>query len=91
MTFQDARTITVHIRDVDGEPMFSLEGVELLFGVPAELITVGTPFPQEWIKAGRRRAREAMAATGSDFVLDIMRYWAQKDHGAALEIVEDVS
>jgi hypothetical protein len=32
-----------------------------------------------------------MAATGSDFVLDIMRYWADKDHGAALKIVEDAS
>jgi hypothetical protein len=86
-------TITVHVTDVNGEPMIDSTGPALMFGVAtadvsALPMTNGTsPIPREWIKRGRRRAGEAKAHTGSDAMLDSLRYWAHKDHGAELEVV----
>jgi hypothetical protein len=39
------------------------------------------------VQRGRRRSSEAQAHTGSDFILDILEFWAQKDHGATLKVV----
>jgi hypothetical protein len=75
---------------VDGEPMVSADGMALLFGISVELVrahsakvTCGgsTPIPDAWLKAGRRRAREAMAATGCEDMCSSLTYWAQKDFG----------
>jgi hypothetical protein len=64
-------------------------------GVPVEDIrshghSEGTgvlTLPPEWIRAGRQRAKEAQAHTGSDAMVSGLEYWAMKDHGARLEIV----
>ncbi len=86
-------TIKTEIRNVDTDPMLDSQALGLLFGVSvADVLALpmkdGTsPIPREWIKRGRRRTREAMAHTGSDFIMDTLRYWAQKDHNADLEVV----
>jgi hypothetical protein len=80
---------------VNGEPMVSSDGMALLFGVSVELVRAHsakasygdrTPIPEAWIKAGRRRAREAMAASGRDDMCSALAYWAQKDLG--VEVVD---
>lgn len=86
-------TITTRIRNADNEPMLDAEALALLFGVDlAEvhalpMVDGHSRIPREWVKRGRRRAREAQAHTGSDFILDALDYWARKDHGAALEVI----
>jgi hypothetical protein len=85
--------ITVHFTEINGEPMLDSAAMALLFGVEAEAVhdlpmTNGTsPIPREWVRRGKRRAKEAMAHTGSDALLDSLRYWARKDHSADLEVV----
>jgi hypothetical protein len=86
-------TITVHFTEINGEPMLDSAAMALLFGVELEAVralpmTNGTsPIPREWIKRGRRRASEAKAHTGSHALLDSLRYWARRDHGAEVEVV----
>lgn len=86
-------TITIRVTDIDGEPMLDATAMSLLFGVRTEEVSalpIGngtTRLPTEWLKRGRRRAREAMAHTGSDAMLDNLRYWARQDHAAELEVV----
>jgi hypothetical protein len=38
------------------------------------------------MKAARRRWREASAATGSDELLSVLGYWAQRDLGSGITI-----
>ncbi|WP_137149466.1 hypothetical protein [Mycolicibacterium sp. CR10] len=86
-------TITTRIKNVDAEPMLDTEAMALIFGVdPAAVLALPTVdgtsrIPREWVRRGRRRAKEAQAHTGSDFILDALHYWARKDHGATLEVV----
>jgi hypothetical protein len=86
-------SITTEIHNVDTEPMLDAQAMSLLFGVRVEDIHAlpmqdgHTTIPHEWTRRGKQRANEAMAHTGSDFILDILQYWAQKDHGADLEVV----
>jgi hypothetical protein len=86
-------TITVHIVNVDTEPMLDAQAMSLLYGVHPEEITAlpmangAKRIPDEWVRRSRRRYKEAMAANGSDFILDVLQHWAWKDHGADLEVV----
>jgi hypothetical protein len=86
-------TIVIHITEIGGEPMIDATCMSLMFGVTtadvqALPMTNGTsPIPREWIKRGRRRTREAAAATGSAELLDILKFWARRDHDAYLEVV----
>lgn len=74
-------------RCVDGEPVISAKGLALLLGVPEDQVralaaTHGTDvahIPAEWVKAGRRRAKEYQAATGRDDMLGALEYWAEKE------------
>jgi hypothetical protein len=90
-----AQPITVRIAEHDGEAMLDAQCMALLFGVElADIhalpsVNGATPLPKEWIRRGRRRAREAQAHTGSDAMLDGLRYWAARDHGAELTVVYD--
>lgn len=86
------------IRDVDGEPMLSSDALSLLFGVGADLIKACslkrtrdgyTSFPEAWLKAGRRRAKEAAAATGENDLFTILSYWAKRDRDAVIVLVEE--
>jgi hypothetical protein len=85
--------ITIEIRNVDTEPMLDSAAMALLFGVPeADVLALpmkdgASPIPREWARRGKRRANEAQAHTGSDFILDLLDYWAHKEHGAHLEVV----
>jgi hypothetical protein len=46
------------------------------------------PIPIEWIRSGRRRAKEAASRTGSNDMVSVLEYWAaRKDRGANLEII----
>lgn len=90
------QSLIIRVRKIDGEILIDSQAMALLFGVDAELIsahskrktvTGATKFPSAWIQQGRRRAREAMAHTGSEAMLDSLRYWAQRDYGAELEVV----
>lgn len=86
-------TVTVTVAELGDEPMLDDQAMMLLFGVdPAAIralpVVDGAPrIPREWVKRGRRRTREAQAATGCTDLLDVLRYWADRDHGAALEVV----
>lgn len=75
--------------DADNRLIITAEGAALLFGVTADEARAyfnahgphgdgATPFPQEWIQAGHRRAREAAAATGQNDFTHILCYWARK-------------
>jgi hypothetical protein len=75
---------TIRVRQIDGDILIDSTAMGLLLGVAPERIT--GQIPEQWFQQGRRRAREAAAATGSYSMLDNMRYWAQKDHGAELEV-----
>ena len=84
-------TYTVTITGLDGDdPKFDAAATVLLFGVTVEQIEAVSPgpIPADWIKAMRRRANEAFAATGGEDFLDILQYWARRDHGAELVLVE---
>lgn len=84
-------------RNIEGEPMMSPAALALLFGVDAKTISdhmsaqlpVGgagaVSCPAMWVKRGRRRSKEAAAATGSNDVFDILAYWAERDLGAVIE------
>jgi hypothetical protein len=86
-------TITTEIRSVDAEPILDSQAMALLFGVSVQDVLAlpmhdgASRIPNEWVRRGKRRTKEAQAHTGSDFILDILLYWAQKDHGADLEVV----
>lgn len=85
-------TITTEIRNVDTEPMLDAQAMALLFGVSVQDVLAlplqngASPIPNEWVRRGKRRAKEAMAHAGSDFILDILAFWAQRDHGADLKV-----
>jgi hypothetical protein len=89
-------TISLTVKLVDGDQLLNADALALLFGVDAALIkaygrnniTDGhVTFPPEWIKRGKRRAREALAHNGSNAMLDSLQYWARKDHGAELRVL----
>jgi hypothetical protein len=86
-------TITIRIVNVDTEPMLDAQAMSLLFGVRLEEITAmpiadgAMRIPDEWVRRSRRRYKEAMAANGSDFILDVLQHWAWKDHDADLKVV----
>jgi hypothetical protein len=77
-------------RVVDGEPMISVGGMSLLFGVPtAEVEQLGVEhgtahLPDDWVRRGKRRAKEAKRWGASDAMLDALAYWATKDLDARL-------
>lgn len=76
--------------DPEHGPLLSPEAMSLLLGVTADKIRAlpGTDImmlPAEWMKSGRRRAKEARAH-GHDDMVGAMTYWAEKDHGASLVI-----
>jgi hypothetical protein len=94
-------TFTVKIRAVDGTELIDSDTMALMLGVDAHLIDEhlirrpglledGNYFnaylPHGWIKQGRRRTREAAAATGSNDILSVLSYWAQRDLGATIAI-----
>lgn len=76
---------------VDGVARPTPEGIGILFGVSADLINPEIPMRPEWLDAGRRRAEEAAAATGTEDVFAALEYWAQKDFGAAVRLRDDVA
>jgi hypothetical protein len=92
----DAReTIVIPIWENNGEPILGAEGLALLYGVSVdEIRSYATPgdfdttewLPLELRKQGRRRAREAMAATGIDSVQSALEYFADLEHGADIRL-----
>jgi hypothetical protein len=72
---------------IDGEPVVSAKGLSLLLGVPVDQVRALALFrgtgvdalPAEWVKAGKRRAKEYSAATGRDDMLGALEYWAQRE------------
>ena len=77
-------------------PVLGVEGLSILTGVTEDELRLRSMLAEgdldtrtwmlpEWWKAGRRRAREAMAATGSDALVNAIRYWAAREHGADVE------
>jgi hypothetical protein len=90
--------LTLIVKVIDGEPMIDATVMSLLFGVDEQLINAlsrrdtangYTPIPMEWIRNGKRRAKEAAAHTGNNDVVSALTYWARKDRGALLQIVYD--
>ncbi|MCV7091767.1 hypothetical protein [Mycobacterium interjectum] len=88
--------LTLTVKVINGEPMLDATAMSLLLGVDEQLIAAlprrdfangYTPIPQEWIRNGKRRAKEAAAHTGSNDMVSSLTYWAAKDRGAELQIV----
>jgi tryptophan 2,3-dioxygenase len=65
----------------DGDPRWSVLAVSLLTGKPPEQIDPYAPLSADWSKDARRRISEAEAATGSERLGDILRYWALRELG----------
>lgn len=75
-----------------GEPVWSVLAISLLFGIPADQIDPHGGLRQlseAQQKQGRRRRREAQAATGSTTMVDTLRYWARIDLGLHVVDVDD--
>ncbi|WP_205874444.1 hypothetical protein [Mycobacterium camsae] len=85
--------MTITIREIAGQQMIDSRGTALLYGVDPcaiealPIVAGAMRIPHMWIKRGRRRAREAMAATGSESYVDCLQYWARRDYNAELELV----
>jgi hypothetical protein len=60
--------------------------MSLLTGCPADEIGKLSTQGDKWMRRSRQRSNEAQAHTGSTAMLDGLRYWARKDHGAELEV-----
>lgn len=89
---------TVLITEHNGQDVMSADALSLLFGVPADDITEYmkthiiddmTVFPSAWLKAGKRRVKEASAAIGTNQLLEILEYWAHRDLDAVLVLIDD--
>lgn len=86
-------TVTVTVRQNDGEPMLDAQCMALAFGVDIAAVKAlpivdgQMRIPREWARRGKRRAKEAMAHTGSTELIDVLCYWANRDHGAELRVV----
>lgn len=84
---------TITINELDGEPMLDAAGMALMFGVTAadvqalKFFNGASRIPDEWVRRGRRRTREAAAHIGSSDFHDVLAYWAQRDHNAELRVV----
>lgn len=101
MTSPEPKIIEIKMyRHESGELLLSVEGIALLLGVDADdlrahvaandigsLTEAPKWIPNEWLKQGRRRSREAMAATGIDSMQSALEYWAEKEHGAEIRLV----
>jgi hypothetical protein len=86
--------IIIRLWDNNGEPILGAEGIALLYGTSVdELRALATPgdfdpttLPLELRKQGRRRAREAVAATGIDSLQSCLEYWADREQGADIKL-----
>lgn len=72
----------------NGEVMLSLEGMAVLFGLPVSEIEEaarrantdeGWLIPEEWMRRGRLRAKEAQAATGQEDMESALSYWLGRE------------
>lgn len=72
----------------NGEVMLSLEGMAVLFGLPVSEIeeaarrantNEGWLIPEEWMRRGRLRAKEAQAATGQEDMESALSYWLGRE------------
>jgi hypothetical protein len=84
--------MTALVAVVDGKQQISALAAAVLIGVEletvAELVERGELFPVEWLQAKRRRRDEVKAATGSDDLVVALEYWALKDLGTHVVIVD---
>jgi hypothetical protein len=82
---------------INGSQALGSEAIALLYGVDAEVVRASVNFdgpdhhdvadiPADWMKAARRRWREASAVTGSDELLSVLGYWAQRDLGCSITL-----
>ena len=83
--------LTIRMRQsAEHGPLLPAEALSLLMGVSAEEVRAlgvqGGAMPPQWAQAGRRRTREAQAHTGTNDLVSVLRYWAERDHGAQLRI-----
>jgi hypothetical protein len=93
------KTVVIRIATDGGGPLLDPTALGLLFGIAPETIRAQVhydsegyaTFPLEWIRAGRRRAREAAAHTGIDDMGAVLAYWARQDHNAELAFVHEAA
>jgi hypothetical protein len=92
-----AKTVTIRIAEHNGEPMIDTAAMSLLFGIDEATIAAHwdtmtgdmLTLPAEWVRNGKRRAKEASANAGVNDVVAMLSYWAMKDLGATLWIVRE--
>jgi hypothetical protein len=89
---------TMLITEIDGVSVMSAAALALLFGIPADdivehmkhnIIDDMTRFPSSWLKAGKRRVKEASAATGVNDLLEVLEYWAARDLDAVIVPIDE--
>lgn len=89
---------TILITEHNGQDVMSADALALLWGVPPDeiaaymkhhIINDMTAFPAEWLKAGKRRVKEASAAVGTNQLLEILEYWAARDLDAIIVPIDD--
>lgn len=75
----------------DGKTVMSPTALALLCGIKVEDVDTSwqavEDLPAEWMKAARRRTREAGSRVNSNNVVDILRYWVRKELGK--DVVEE--
>lgn len=67
------------IKRDDAGTILSTQAVSLLSGIPIDHLDPAAPIPNDGLKSGRRRTREAAAHTGDNDVVSVMKYWANKE------------
>jgi hypothetical protein len=77
--------LTLVVTD-DGGVQLDAAAMSLLTGCPADEIGRLSTQGDKWMRRGRQRSNEAQAHTNSTAMLDGLRYWAHKDHGADLVV-----
>jgi hypothetical protein len=92
------RTIRVALAEdggMDAAAMALFIGVDAAAVRALPVIDDGSTFgdvqlPAEWFTSGQRRSREAQAHTNSDSTIDVLNYWARRDHDAEVEVVDSL-
>lgn len=78
----------------EGEVKLTACGLSLLLGVDPTRIyhhlfeLDNYTLPAEWLQSGRRRKAEASAHTGSEDVFAALQYWAAKEFGFAVVVLD---
>jgi hypothetical protein len=67
------------IHRIDGKDHFGVAAIALLYGLSTEHINPRAPLSDKQKEAGPWRRNQAVSATGTNEVVELLRYWARRD------------